>query len=113
MTAESIFQELKQALNGRPGQAIVLGVCRTLAKRLNQEVWIVRAVTIAAGVFFTFPTIAIYILAGFFLPETEVRTRGFFSGLGVVLRETVEKITRGLGAIFSSDSRRDYHHHSH
>jgi len=112
MTAESIIQEVKEALNGRPGQPIVLGVCQALAKRLSQEVWIVRLATIIAGVFFTFPTLAIYILAGFFLSETEVRTRGFFSGLGVVIREFAEKLTNGLGRMCGSDTRPDYHGNS-
>ena len=109
MTAESIFEEMKQALNGRPGQPIVLGVCRAVAKRLSQEVWLVRLVTIIAAVFFTFPTLAIYILAGFFMAETEVRTRGFFSGLGVVIRESVEKLMDGLGRVFGSGSRHGYY----
>lgn len=113
MTAECIFEEMKQALNGRPGQPIVLGVCRAVAKRFSQEVWIIRLVTIIAAVFFTFPTIAIYILAGFFMAETEVRTRGFFSGLGVVIRETAEKLFNGLGRLFGSNPRADYYRNGH
>ena len=75
MTAESIFQEIKEALSGRPGQAIVLGVCQALATRFRQEVWLVRLVTIVFAIVWTFPIMAIYILLGFFLPETEDRSR--------------------------------------
>ena len=53
MTAESIFQEIKDALSGRPGQAIVLGVCQALATRFRQEVWLVRLVTIVFAIVWT------------------------------------------------------------
>lgn len=102
MTAESIFQEIKDALNGRPGQPIVLGVCQALATRFHQEVWQVRLVTIVFAIIWTVPITAIYILLGFLLPECENRTRGFFRGLGIVARETAEKVTAFFGRMFGS-----------
>jgi phage shock protein PspC (stress-responsive transcriptional regulator) len=62
MTTESIFQEIKLALNGRPGQALVLGVCKALAVRMKQEVWLVRLVTIVLGMFWTLPVLSAYIV---------------------------------------------------
>jgi phage shock protein PspC (stress-responsive transcriptional regulator) len=97
--------EIKQALAGRPGQPMVLGVCQAFASRYQQQTWGVRLAVIIAGVIWTLPTLAAYILVGFLLTETENRTRGFFSGLGVVMRETCEKIFAALGRAFGGDGR--------
>jgi len=105
MTADSIVQEIKQALAGRPGQPMVLGVCQAFATRYRQPAWGVRLATIIAGAIWTLPTLAAYIVLGFLLSETETRTRGFFTGLGVVVRETSEKVFGSLGRLFGSDSR--------
>ena len=106
------FQEIKEALSGRPGQAIVLGVCHALATRIRQEVWLVRLVTIVFAIVWTLPVAAAYIVLGFFLPETENRTRGFFRGLGVVAQETAAKVTDYFGRIFNSRQESDHHRHS-
>jgi phage shock protein PspC (stress-responsive transcriptional regulator) len=103
MTADSIVQEIKQALAGRPGQPMVLGVCQAFATRYKQQAWGVRLVTLIAGAIWTLPTLAAYILLGFLLSETETRTRGFFSGLGVVAREGSEKVFGSLGRLFDND----------
>ena len=100
MSSECIFQEIRQVLTGRPGQPIVLGVCRTLAARIGKEVWLVRLVTIVLGVFWALPIIAAYILSGFLLAETAERTRRFFAGLGIIARETAEKMLASLGSMF-------------
>jgi phage shock protein PspC (stress-responsive transcriptional regulator) len=105
MTADSIVQEIKQALAGRPGKPMVLGVCQAIATRYKQQVWGVRLGTIIAGAIWTLPTLAAYILLGFLLSETETRTRGFFTGLGVVAREASEKVFGSLGRFFDSDRR--------
>ena len=42
MQTEPFFDSIKRNLNGEPGQPIVLGVCKTLAARFNQEVWLIR-----------------------------------------------------------------------
>ena len=65
MSAESVIDQIKEALEGRPGQPMVLGVCRSLAERFGQETWIVRAVTIVMAVFWTLPVVAAYIILGF------------------------------------------------
>jgi len=106
MTAESIIQEIKQALNGRPGQPIVLGVCRALSVRFRQEAWIVRLAFIIVGLFWALPALAAYIVLGFMLPETERRTGDFFSGLGILIRETLDKAFTALGGLFGSSGRR-------
>lgn len=102
MTAESTFHEIKQALSGRPGQPIVLGVCQALAVRFKQETWRVRGVTIILGLFWPLPVLAAYLVLGFVLPETEQRSRGFFSGLAILVRETAEKVFAALGGLFGS-----------
>ena len=43
MTAESVFDQIREALNGRPGQPIVLGVCQALAERYQKEVGVQRS----------------------------------------------------------------------
>jgi phage shock protein PspC (stress-responsive transcriptional regulator) len=105
MTAESIFEEIKQALRGRPEQPIVLGVCQSIAKRFDKEVWCVRLAAIVLTLFWTFPSIAAYLICGFLMKETEQRTRGFFCGLAILVRETAEKIFAFLGGIFEPGSR--------
>lgn len=92
MSAENVINEIRDSLNGRPGQPIVLGVCRTLADKFNQEPWVFRAAAIVMGLFFTVFTLAAYIVLGFALNETEDRTRRFFSGLTVLIREWAEKL---------------------
>ena len=92
MSAENVINEIRDSLNGRPGQPIVFGVCRTLADKFNQEPWVFRAGAIVLGLFFTFFTVAAYIVLGFALNETENRTRRFFSGLAVLIREWCEKL---------------------
>ena len=112
MTADSIVQEIKQALAGRPGQPMVLGVCQALAARYKQQAWGVRLAALVAGAIWTLPVLGAYILMGFLLSETETRTRGFFTGLGVIVREASEKIIGALGRHVGSDGRaarsRDY-----
>jgi len=81
------FDQFRNALNGRDNQPIVLGVCITLARRVNVEPWITRCIAIICGVFFTFFTLAVYILLGFLLDETNERTSGFFRGLQIWLTE--------------------------
>jgi phage shock protein PspC (stress-responsive transcriptional regulator) len=96
MTAESVFEQIRESLNGRPGQPIVLGVCKSLAERFEKEPWVFRLVAIALVLFWTLPALAAYVILGFVLSETEVRTRQFFSGLAVIIRESVEKFASWL-----------------
>jgi len=103
MSAENVVNEIKETLNGRPGQPIVFGVCGTLAERFGQEPWVFRAATIVLGLFFTFFTVAAYIVLGFALKETESRTGRFFSGLAVVIREGVEKFADSLRNVFGAE----------
>lgn len=107
MNTENLFESIKENLNGREGQPIVLGVCSVLAKRLAQEVWIVRAVAIVLGVFFTFVTLAAYILLGLFLKETEERTRGLFKGLGIWAQEACDKCVVVCRDLFGQSSQRN------
>ena len=96
MTAESVFAQIRESLNGRPGQPIVFGVCNSLAERFEKEPWVLRLAAIVLAVFWTFPAVAAYVVLGLVLSETEVRTRQFFSGLVVVIREGAEKIIVSL-----------------
>jgi len=106
MTAESVFDQIKEALNGKPGQPIVLGVCKALAERFEKEVWIFRFVAIVLTLFWTVPALAAYIILGFVLSETEQRTRKFFSGLAVVIREGVQKFAASLRDLIQPSSGR-------
>jgi phage shock protein PspC (stress-responsive transcriptional regulator) len=91
MQTETFFDSIKRNLNGEPGQPIVLGVCKTLAARFNQEVWLIRLAAIVLGVFYSFITLVVYILLGLFLEETSHRTKSLFEGLGIWFREFTEK----------------------
>jgi phage shock protein PspC (stress-responsive transcriptional regulator) len=101
--SNSVIDEIRDSLNGRPGQPIVFGVCRSLAEKFNQEPWIFRAAAIVLAIFFTLPTVAAYIIAGFALEETEDRTRRFFSGLAILIREWAEKLADLLRGIFGPE----------
>jgi len=92
MQEDSFFESIKRNLNGEPGQPIVLGVCKTLAARFNQEVWLIRLAAIVLGVFYTFAALVAYILLGLFMAETADRTKSLFEGLGIWFRELTEKV---------------------
>jgi len=110
MQDETFFDSIKRNLNGEPGQPIVLGVCKTLAARLNQEVWLIRLAAIVLGVFYSFTTLVVYILLGLFMAETSHRTKSLFEGLGIWFREFTEKVGRQCGNTFGNrnSSNRDY-----
>ena len=110
MEEETFFDSMKRNLNGAPGQPIVLGVCKTLAARFNQEVWLIRLAAIVLGVFYSFITLVVYILLGLFMKETSHRTKSLFEGLGIWFREFTEKAGGLLGDTFGNknSSRRDY-----
>ncbi len=103
MRDRDTIEDIKNALNGRPGQPIVFGVCRALAARCGCEPWVTRAATILLGLIFTVPVLAAYIVLGFCLKETEHRTRGFFSGLKVIIQEWIDKLARTSRRAFDSD----------
>jgi len=111
MQDETFFDSLKRNLNGEPGQPIVLGVCQTLAARLGQEVWLIRLAAIVLGVFYSFITLAVYIMLGLFMQETSHRTKSLFEGLGIWFREFTEKVGKLFGSTFGhkDSSHRDYH----
>lgn len=96
MCPDNVCNEIREALNGRPGQPIVFGVCNSLADRMGKEPWVVRLVAIVLTLFWAIPAIAAYVVLGFALKETEDRTRRFFSGLGVIIREGMEKFMDSL-----------------
>ena len=106
MCPEDVCNEIRESLNGRPGQPMVLGVCKSLAERFGKEAWIFRLVAIAATLFWTLPALAAYIILGFALSETESRTRRFFSGLAVVIRESVEKMADWLRELLTDSGDR-------
>ena len=91
MREDAFFESIKRNLNGEPGQPIVLGVCKTLAARFSQEVWLIRLAAIVLGVFYTFAALVAYILLGLFMSETADRTKSLFEGLGIWFRELTDK----------------------
>jgi len=102
MSADCVFDQVRESLNGRPWQPMVFGVCKSLSERFEKEPWVFRLIAIVLAVFFTLPTVAAYIILGFVLSETELRTRQFFSGLAVIIRESMEKLVDGIKEIFDS-----------
>lgn len=107
MDQQNLFESIKHNLNGRPGQPIVLGVCKSLAERCGCEPWICRATAIGLGVFFTLGTLAVYIALGLLMPETEERTKGVFRGLAVSAREWVDRLAELGREIFNGPSQRN------
>ena len=109
MQENTFFDSIKENLNGEPGQPIVLGVCKTIAARFNQEVWLIRLAAIVLGVFYSFATLVVYILLGLFMQETSDRSKSLFEGLGIWFRELTEKIANCCNGNFgdSRSSRRD------
>lgn len=111
MSSDTFFESVKRNLNGEPGQPIVLGVCKTLAARFNQEVWLIRLAAIVLGVIYTFATLVAYVLLGLFMEETSDRTKSLFEGLGIWFREFLEKAGDRCNDIFGGghSSNRDRH----
>ena len=97
MQDETFFDSIKRNLNGEPGQPIVLGVCKTLAARFGQEVWLIRLAAIVLGVFYSFITLVVYIMLGLFMQETSDRTKSLFEGLGIWFQEITETIGKRFG----------------
>ena len=110
MQENTFFDSIKRNLNGEPGQPIVLGVCKTLAARFNQEVWLVRLAAIVLGVFYSFTTLVVYILLGLFMEETSSRSKSLFEGLGIWFREFTDKAANLCNNVVGSNksSHRDY-----
>lgn len=106
MNSEDLFASIRENLNGQPGQPMVLGVCRTLARRSNQEPWMFRAAAIVLALFWTLPALAVYIVLGLALPETGERTRGVFKGLFISLQECVEKLVSACEDLFRPSGRK-------
>jgi len=104
MTSNTFFESVKRNLNGEPGQPIVLGVCKTLAARFGQEVWLIRLAAIVLGVFYTFFTLVVYILLGLFMEETSSRTKSLFEGLGIWFREFLDKVGEKCNDIFGDNN---------
>lgn len=113
MNRENVCNEIRETLNGRPGQPIVLGVCRALAERFKKEPWVFRLAAILMVLFWTLPAVAAYIILGFALKETEDRTRRFFSGLAVLIREWTEKFADALRGLFGGSDSEDYGNRSY
>ena len=67
MSADNVINEIRDSLNGRPGQPIVFGVCKALADKSGKEPWVYRAVAIVLTLFWTLPAVAAYIIIGFAL----------------------------------------------
>lgn len=109
MQENRFFDNIKENLNGEPGKPIVLGVCKTIAARFNQEVWLIRLAAIVLGVFYSFATLVVYILLGLFMEETSDRSKSLFEGLGIWFRELTEKIANCCNDTFgnSRSSHRD------
>ena len=102
MAQNDFIESIRENLNGNPGQPMLFGVCRTLAQKFDQEVWIFRAAAIVLLLFFTSTTVVAYILLGLFMDETSDRTRGIFQGLFLTLREWVDKFVDGVADLFKS-----------
>ena len=103
MSADNVINEIRDSLNGRPGQPIVFGVCKALADKFGKEPWLFRLAAIILTLFWTLPAVAAYIIVGFALNETEDRTRKFFSGLAVIVRDLVQKFAASLRDMFGPE----------
>ena len=109
MSSQNVINEIRDSLNGRPGQPIVFGVCHALSVRFAKEPWTFRLAAIVVTLFWPLPALAAYVIAGLVMQETENRTRTFFSGLVVVIRENVERAASWLRECCAADSRGGYH----
>jgi len=103
MSADNVINEIRDSLNGRPGQPIVFGVCKALADKFGKEPWLFRLAAIILTLFWTLAAVAAYIIVGFALSETEDRTRKFFSGLAVIVRDLVQKFAESLRDLFGPE----------
>lgn len=107
MSSDDFLHSIKENLNGRPGQPMVLGVCGALARRFGQEPWLFRAAAIVLGVFYTGLTLVAYVVLGLVLKETEDRTRGVFRGLAITAQECCEKCIDTVRDLFGGPTGRN------
>ena len=108
MPKDCVIDEIREALNGRPGQPIVFGVCKTLADRFGKEPFVFRLAAVLLMLFWTLPALAAYVIAGLVMKETEPRTRQFFAGLAVIVREKTEQAAAWLRDCCVSERQRGY-----
>lgn len=57
-------------------RGVILGVCAGIAEYFDWPVWLVRAVTLGLGWFFTIPVIIAYVAAALIAPERPLRYYG-------------------------------------
>ena len=105
MASNEFIDNVRENLNGRPGQPLLLGVCGVLARKMNVEPWVTRAGAIILTFVFTSFIPMLYLVLGLVMDETSERTRGIFRGLFVVIQESVEKILSAFGNLFRDDRR--------
>lgn len=80
-------QDVKQALNGRTGQPILLGVCQFISQRTEMAPWLVRSLALLLLLVFPPFTLIAYLLAGFLLPQTAERSKKIARGLWITIQE--------------------------
>lgn len=103
MASNEFLDSVRDNLNGRPGQPLLLGVCGVLAKKLGVEPWLTRAGAIILALFFTTLVPIAYVVLGLVMDETADRTRGIFKGLFIAIQEGVEKVLDAVGDLFRND----------
>lgn len=103
MASNEFLDSVRNNLNGRPGQPLLLGVCGVLAKKLGVEPWITRASAIVLAIFFTTLVPVVYVVLGLVMDETEERTKGIFKGLFIAIQEAVAKLLDGIGNLFNNN----------
>lgn len=87
---QRLLDDGKKALQGRPGQPLLLGVCAALARRLDMEAWLVRVGVILLFVLFNLVTLVVYLVLALVLEETAERSRKIFHGLWMTIKEKFE-----------------------
>jgi phage shock protein PspC (stress-responsive transcriptional regulator) len=105
MSEHDVYDQVRETLNGRTDQPIVFGVCQTLAARFNCEAWVPRLIAIVLGLFYSWFALIAYVILGVVLTETEPRTRGFFSGLAIIVRENAEKLVDSARGVIGGSNR--------
>ncbi len=103
MASNEFLDSVRENLNGRPNQPLLLGVCGVLAKKIGVEPWITRSIAIVMAIFFSPLAPIAYVVLGLVMDETAERTRGIFRGLFIAIQEGVEKLLNALGDLFTND----------
>ncbi|MEM9304147.1 MAG: PspC domain-containing protein [Pseudomonadota bacterium] len=103
---DEVRSDLKRLLDDRSEEGWVFGVCATLARRSEWELWAVRSVAAVLLLVFTFWTALAYFVLAMLFHETRPGAQGKLMRWARRADDGLEVLLRGLKKIFTDGRNR-------